>query len=229
MRHSSESGRILGAFALVSSLAFWLFAVAPSLAQEAPGQPAQDQQAQDQQAQPAGETGDAMAPEGMAPEGMAPEGEAMAENQGGFAAETGIGAEGGEVDFQAIEDLLIQDEAVLADPDTYSYDPGTRRDPFRSLIVTRQSLEDQPRGERPEGKAGLLIDEIVIEGVFELADGPVAQVQASDRETSYLIRPGDQLWDGDVVSIDLNEVVFKQTVNDPTALKPFREVVKRLN
>ena len=83
--------------------------------------------------------------------------------------------------------------------------------------------------ERPEGPAGLMIDEIVVEGVFELADGPVAQVQSAREETSYLLRPGDQLWDGDVVSIDLEQVVFKQTVKDPTALRPFREVVKRLN
>jgi len=32
-----------------------------------------------------------------------------------------------------------------------------------------------------------------------------------------------------VVSINHNEVVFKQVVQDPTALKPFREVVKSLN
>ena len=131
-------------------------------------------------------------------------------------------------DLAAIEDLLAQDESVLTDPGSYSYDPGTRRDPFRSLIQTRDSRTDQ-RGERPEGRAGLLIDEIVIEGVFELESGPVAQVQSAREETSYLLRPGDQLWDGDVISINLQEVVFKQVVDDPTALRPFREVVKRLN
>ena len=43
------------------------------------------------------------------------------------------------------------------------------------------------------------------------------------------MREGDQLYDGDVVRITQNEVVFKQIVNDPTVLKPFREVVKKLN
>lgn len=132
-------------------------------------------------------------------------------------------------DLDAIEDLLAQDESVLGDPgEGFSYDPGTRRDPFRSLIETREAPSEEPT-ERPEGKPGLLIDEIVVEGVFELADGPVAQVQSAREETSYLLRPGDQLWDGDVISITLEEVVFKQVVDDPTALKPFREVVKRLN
>ena len=37
-----------------------------------------------------------------------------------------------ETDFSAIDDLLKMDEEVLSDPATYSYDPGSRRDPFRS-------------------------------------------------------------------------------------------------
>ena len=129
-------------------------------------------------------------------------------------------------DFQAIDDLLALDEEVLSDPGTYSYDPGARRDPFRSLLARRTRADAEE--ERPDGPAGMLIDEIQVQGVFILAEGPVAQIQSSSTETSYLLRPGDQLWDGDVVRITLDEVVFKQSVNDPTALKPFREVVKRL-
>jgi hypothetical protein len=74
-----------------------------------------------------------------------------------------------------------------------------------------------------------LIDEIDITGVFVTADGPLIQVQSSDREQSYLLRIGDQLYDGDVIGISGNEAIFKQIVDDPTALKPFREVVKKLN
>ena len=132
-----------------------------------------------------------------------------------------------QTDFAAIDELLEQGEEVISAPGTYAYDPGSRRDPFRSLRRLR-ALEE-PQRERPDGPAGLLIDEIEVEGVFILQDGPVAQVESASQETSFLLRPGDQLWDGDVVSISLEEVVFKQSVNDPTALKPFREVVKRLN
>ena len=32
-----------------------------------------------------------------------------------------------------------------------------------------------------------------------------------------------------VVAINREEVVFKQIVNDPSIIKPFREVVKKLN
>ena len=133
-----------------------------------------------------------------------------------------------EIDYGAIDDLLEEDQDALSDTIETSYDPGARRDPFRSLLATNKEVPEIER-ERPEGPGGLLIDEIEVEGVFILDDGPVAQVVAASEETSYLLRPGDQLWDGDVVSISLNEVVFKQSVDDPTALKPFREVVKRLN
>ena len=130
-------------------------------------------------------------------------------------------------DFSAIDDLLKQDEEVLSDPEVYSYDPGARRDPFRSLFQRRAQAQRSEK--RPDGPAGLLIDELAVEGVFLLDDGPVVQVQSAAQETSFLLRVGDQLWDGDVIRITFDEVVFKQSVNDPTALKPFREVVKDLN
>lgn len=134
-----------------------------------------------------------------------------------------------EADFSAIEDLLREDEAVRSAESTeQGYDPGSRRDPFRSLIQSA-GTQREVENTRPEGKGGLLIDEVEIEGVFELPDGPVAQVKAGRGETSYLLSPGDELWDGDVVSITLNEVVFKQSVEDENALKPFRMVTKRLS
>lgn len=125
-----------------------------------------------------------------------------------------------------VDDLLKDESAMLAG-EGYYYDPGDRRDPFKSLLEAR----DRPliEGPRPEGIPGLLIDEIDITGIFVTEDGPIIQVQSSDREQSYLLRVGDQLYDGDVISISGKEAIFKQIVDDPTALKPFREVVKKLN
>ena len=80
---------------------------------------------------------------------------------------------------------------------------------------------------RPAGVPGLLIDEIQLTGIFRTSRGFVAQV-AAPGPRSYLLKEGDQLYDGDVVAINRNEVVFKQVVADPTASKPFREVVKSL-
>jgi hypothetical protein len=132
----------------------------------------------------------------------------------------GTGANGADID-----QILEGEEEVLSGSG-YSYDPGNRRDPFKSLLVA----PDRPEfhGPRPEGIPGLLIDEIDLTGIFRKGKTYIAQVKAANNPRSYLLREGDQLFDGDVVSINHTEVVFKQAVQDPTALKPFREVVKAL-
>lgn len=137
----------------------------------------------------------------------------------------GAGAET-EAATTSVDDILAGEEEVLAGT-TYSYDPGSRRDPFRSLLAAKDKSER--KGALPEGIPGLLIEEIDLTGIFRTSRGFVAQVLASNKEKSYLIREGDQLYDGDVVSITQQEVVFKQIVNDPTVIKPFREVVKKLS
>ena len=124
-----------------------------------------------------------------------------------------------------IEEFLEGDMEVLAGEGT-TYEPGDRRDPFRSLAATPRTMAQ--RGPRPEGIPGLMIDDIEITGIFVTAAGPVAQVRVADKRKSYLLREGDQLYDGDVTSISFSEVVFKQILDDPSALKPFRPVVKEL-
>jgi hypothetical protein len=130
-------------------------------------------------------------------------------------------------DLGNIDEILEGEEDVLSGGTGFSYDPGNRRDPFKSLLAG----PDRPefRGPRPEGVPGLMIDEIDLTGIFRTSKGFVAQVVAANQKKSYLLKEGDQLYDGDVVSINRSEVVFKQIVQDPTALKPFREVVKSLN
>lgn len=136
-------------------------------------------------------------------------------------AATGVAEAGAKID-----EILEGEEAVLQGL-AYSYDPGNRRDPFKSLELGR----DRPAvtGPLPEGIPGLLIDEIDLTGIFRTSRGFIAQVSAPNKNKSYLVREGDQLYDGDVVRISQNEVVFKQIVNDPTVLKPYREVVKKLS
>ena len=122
------------------------------------------------------------------------------------------------------EALLQQDEAALTGR-TYSYDPAGRRDPFRSLLVRP---EDRARGDRPLGVPGMSIDDIAIYGIWKTRSGYIAQVRATDNK-SYLIRAGDLLYDGEVTRVGPNEVVFRQNINDPQSVKPFREVTKQLN
>ncbi|MCP3961732.1 MAG: hypothetical protein GY719_28150 [bacterium] len=139
--------------------------------------------------------------------------------------------EAANADIETIEALLAMDEA---NPEMYlSYDPARRRDPFRDLSARRWE-ETPDEGWRPRGVAGLLIDDLEVEGLFMTPGGPVAEVSAfgdrSSRDT-FALREGRQLWDGDVVRIDFGQggVVFKQAVMDPAALRPFREVVKTVD
>jgi hypothetical protein len=124
-----------------------------------------------------------------------------------------------------IEEFLEGEMEVLAG-EGETYEPGDRRDPFVSLVTTRRIAT--PRGPRPDGIPGLSIDDVEVTGIFLTASGPVAKVRVADKRKSYLLREGDQLYDGDVTSISFDEVVFKQILDDPAALKPFRPVVKEL-
>lgn len=139
-----------------------------------------------------------------------------------------VGGPSDEMDanLQSIDEILAGDEDVLSGDTGFTYDPGNRRDPFKSLLIA----SDRPefRGPRPEGIPGLMIDEIDLQGIWRTPRGYVAQVLSVNQKKSFRLREGDQLYDGDVVSIGKTEVVFKQIVQDPTALKPFREVVKSL-
>jgi hypothetical protein len=122
------------------------------------------------------------------------------------------------------QSLIEQDESAMSGR-TYSYDPAGRRDPFRSLLVREQS-----RGglDRPPGIAGISIDDLVVHGIWKTKAGYVAQIRATDNK-SYLIRAGDLLYDGEVIRVGPNEVSFRQNLNDPQSVKPFREVTKQLN
>jgi len=106
----------------------------------------------------------------------------------------------------------------------YTYDPAGRRDPFRSLLVRENTKKEKGL----TGLASLSVDEIELEGIWKTKTVFLAQIKGSDNR-SYLLRKGDLLYDGEVLEVRPNELVLRQNVNDPQSVKPFRDVVKRLN
>lgn len=86
-------------------------------------------------------------------------------------------------DTGEIDEILEGEEEVLSGIGGFSYDPGNRRDPFKSLLV---GPERPDRGPRPEGIPGLLIDEIQLLGIWRTPRGYVAQIRAANK--SYLLR-----------------------------------------
>ena len=95
----------------------------------------------------------------------------------------------------------------------YHYDPQGRRDPFRSLIGSKE-----PTGRGGQGIAGFLVEEIDLQGVVRTNQGLVAMVTGPDNN-GYLLRVGDRVFDGEVVRITPTAVVFRQET---------REIVKDL-
>ncbi len=111
-------------------------------------------------------------------------------------------------------------------PESYSYKPEGRRDPFLSL-VNRAVLSDRPSMKKPEGLRGLSWDEITLRGIFQGRKGVVALVQGPDTRT-YQVRVGDQFFDAVVKTITADSLVVLQEVNDPLSLQKQRERRKTL-
>ena len=105
----------------------------------------------------------------------------------------------------------------------YVYEIRGRRDPFRSLLVRKQV-------ERTgiTGIAGMLVDELEMQGTVKTKQGWIAMMRGADNK-SYLVKKGTTVFDGEVSDIGPNQVTFRQNVNDPTNPKPFRDVVKSLS
>ncbi len=113
-----------------------------------------------------------------------------------------------------------QDTSIPA----YAYEVRGRRDPFRSLLLRTQDDKDR---QRPPGVAGMLVEELELQGTIRTRQGWIAMMRGGDNR-SYLLRKGTTVFDGEVMEIGPTEVVFRQNVNDPTSPKPFRDVVKAL-
>jgi Tfp pilus assembly protein PilP len=108
-------------------------------------------------------------------------------------------------------------EGLLDEPipeNQYQYDPQGRRDPFRSLVSGRSILRENA----PPGVAGFLIEEIDLQGVIRTRQGLAAVVRGPDNN-GYLLRVGERVFDGEVVRLTQNAVIFRQET---------REIVREL-
>jgi hypothetical protein len=107
----------------------------------------------------------------------------------------------------------------------YAYDPGGRRDPFVSLLGGLKSKEPTA----PKG--ALTVSDAKIVAINKNKEGYIAIITGSDKKARFM-KAGDKLYDGEIISIDAERVVFRQdlTEDNPTApgLKS-KEVIKRLH
>lgn len=104
----------------------------------------------------------------------------------------------------------------------YSYDPGTRRDPFVSLVTGVK---------RGTPKGALTVNDAKVVGITRSRDGFVAIIVGADNKSRFM-KVGDKLFDGEIIAIGQDSVTFRQDLTEDTMAAPglkSKEVIKRLH
>jgi Tfp pilus assembly protein PilP len=110
----------------------------------------------------------------------------------------------------------------------FTYSPEGRRDPFVNLLHRGTGVDQAASvGPRPNGLKGLGTGEVTLKGTMASQGAYVAILQGSDART-YVVRPGEKLFDGTVRTITADSMVILQQVNDPLSKETQREVRKVL-
>ena len=101
--------------------------------------------------------------------------------------------------------------------------PG-KRDPFISPV--------QSRANGPincgTGKRCLVVDETILQGIVKAPNGMIAVV-ANSANKAYFLRENDPVYQGFVMRITPDSVVFREQMTDKFGKKYTREVVKKVN
>jgi hypothetical protein len=99
-----------------------------------------------------------------------------------------------------------------------------KRDPFVSPVTNRIGGPVGCTG----GKKCLVIDQVALKGVVKAPNGMIAVI-VNPGNKAYFMRENDPVWNGFVVKITSDSIVFRETVTDRIGRTSTREVVKRVN
>lgn len=104
--------------------------------------------------------------------------------------------------------------------------PGAgKRDPFVSLAVVRAQQIGASCG---TGKRCLVIDQIELKGVVKTPNGMIAMVE-NPAKRAYFLRENDPVFNGYVLKITGDSVIFKENTTDNQGRTQTRDVVKRIS
>jgi len=101
-----------------------------------------------------------------------------------------------------------------------------KRDPFVSPISTSTGVA-LPASSCSSGKRCLVIDQLVLRGVVKTATGMIAVV-ANSINKAYFLHENDPVFNGYVVRITGDSVIFKENTVDRAGHQGSREVVKKV-
>lgn len=98
------------------------------------------------------------------------------------------------------------------------------RDPFVSVVMAREA----GIACAGSGKKCLIIDQVMLKGIVRSQVGPIAVVTSTSNKT-YFLRENDPVYNGVVVKINPDSIIFRETVTDRLGKSIQREVVKKVN
>lgn len=124
---------------------------------------------------------------------------------------------------KAEEKKVAEDENP---PGEYVYDPQGRRDPFIDLLAGEKTRERTPG---MTGEQALLIGELEVVGISSDEKGQYWAIVTGPDGMSYFLKKGDRLFDGYVLLIDSNKVIFRRELRRPGLLRNYEDIVKKLS
>ncbi|MCP4218769.1 MAG: pilus assembly protein PilP [bacterium] len=119
-----------------------------------------------------------------------------------------------------------KDELGISEGKEFVYQPRGRRDPFWDLLKGTDSAKIKRKG--AEGIAGLEIDQLELEGIVFRKGRYIALFKGPDSKP-YDVNVGQDVYDGEIIKIDANSVVFKKILTIALGGTKERTIVKRLN
>lgn len=105
-----------------------------------------------------------------------------------------------------------------------TYDRAGRRDPFRDLLEGRDIQE----GSDTENGPRMTIADIILIGIIEM-EGNFTAIVNGPQGFPYYLKKGDRLADGYILSIEANQVIFRQTSSRGISLFKPRNITKEIN
>jgi Tfp pilus assembly protein PilP len=98
-----------------------------------------------------------------------------------------------------------------------------RRDPFLSPVVNRSMVGSGCS----TGKKCLAVDQVALKGVIQAQSGMIAVV-VNAMNKAYFLRENDPVFNGYVVRITGDSIIFKETMQDKLGKNFTREVTKKI-
>ncbi len=104
--------------------------------------------------------------------------------------------------------------------------PAGKRDPFVNPVVRAAAGPGGPVC--TTGKRCLMINEMILRGIVKTQSGNIAVV-SNQANRAYFLKENDAVFNGSVVKITGDSVIFRENVVDNLGRESTREIVKRVS